>query len=163
MAGVRRAAALLLLLALACTPALAARDVASSAAQAKTKGKPTPSSGKKPAKPYVPPATKPPGSSGVGGGGMPAIPGIGTIPGFNVPGMGGGWGGGYGGPDGGYSRGGVAASTTVCSEKGPCYRRKLTCPKKCFSSYSGAGKGYGGGGGGGGCTVDCKTKCVAYC
>ncbi|XP_020194812.1 uncharacterized protein [Aegilops tauschii subsp. strangulata] len=160
MAGVRRAAALLLLLGLACTPALAARD----AAQAKPKHPSGPAAGKKPAKPYVPPATKPPGSGGVGGGGgMPNIPGIGTIPGFTVPGMGGGWGGGYGGPDGGYSRGGVAASTTVCSEKGPCYKKKLTCPKKCFSSYSGSGKGYGGGGGGGGCTVDCKTKCVAYC
>nr|BAJ86081.1 predicted protein [Hordeum vulgare subsp. vulgare] len=161
MAMTARAAALLLLLGLACNAALAARDVVGGAAQVKAKAK----AGKKPAKPYVPPATKPPGAGvvGGGGGGMPAIPGFGSIPGFNVPGMGGGWGGGYGGPDGGYARGGVAASTTVCSEKGPCYKKKLTCPKKCFSSYSGAGKGYGGGGGGGGCTVDCKTKCVAYC
>jgi hypothetical protein len=172
MAGKGRVAALLLLLALASTAALATRD----GAQVKTK-KPSPAhkpakpyvpspAGKKPAKPYVPPATKP-GSGGAAGGGVggviPTIPGFGSIPGFNVPGMGGGWGGGYGGPDGGYSRGGVVPSTTVCSEKGPCYKKKLTCPKKCFASYSGSGKGYGGGGGGGGCTVDCKTKCIAYC
>jgi hypothetical protein len=188
MAGTRRVAALILLLALASTVALATRD----GAQVKTK-KPSPAlkkpdkpyvpspsgkkpakpfvpspSAKKPAKPYVPPATKPgsggaAGGSGAGGGVIPTIPGFGSIPGFNVPGMGGGWGGGFGGPDGGYSRGGVVASTTVCSEKGPCYKKKLTCPKKCFASYSGSGKGYGGGGGGGGCTVDCKTKCIAYC
>jgi hypothetical protein len=172
--GIRRVAALLLLLALASTAALATRD----GAQVKTKPSPAlkkpdkpfvPSpSGKKPAKPYVPPATKPGsgavgGAGGSGGGVIPTIPGFGSIPGFDVPGMGGGWGGGYGGPTGGYSRGGVVASTTVCSEKGPCYKKKLTCPKKCYKSYSGSGKGWGGGGGGGGCTVDCKTKCIAYC
>lgn len=162
MAGTRRVAAFLLLLGLASTTVLAARDVAT---QLKTA---TPA-GKKP-KPYAPPATKPGSGSGGGSGGVgiPTIPGFGSIPGmggdgFNVPGIGGGWGGGYGGPAGGYSRGGVANPTVVCSEKGPCYKKKVTCPKKCFASYSGSGKGYGGGGGGGGCTVDCKTKCIAYC
>jgi hypothetical protein len=52
--------------------------------------------------------------------------------------------------------------SVVCKERGPCYKKKLTCPAKCFTSYSRSGKGYGGGGGGGGCTLDCK-KCVAYC
>ncbi|KAL6637591.1 hypothetical protein ACP70R_025163 [Stipagrostis hirtigluma subsp. patula] len=114
---------------------------------------------------------KPGPGAGAGGGAIPTIPGF-SIPGMGgggagfgngIPGLGGGWGGGYGAPAGGYARGGVVAPTTVCSEKGPCYRKRVTCPKKCFSSYSGAGKGYGGGGGGGGCTVDCKVKCTAYC
>ncbi|KAG8097772.1 hypothetical protein GUJ93_ZPchr0013g33769 [Zizania palustris] len=154
--GTARVAALvLLLLGLAATAALAARDVGDLKKQA-PRGKPS----------VAPPVTKP----GGGGGGIPSIPGIGSIPGmggaaggFNMPGMGGGWGGGYGGPSGGYSRGGVVVPTVVCSEKGPCYKKKVTCPKKCFSSYSNSGKGYGGGGGGGGCTIDCKTKCTAYC
>ncbi|KAF6163195.1 hypothetical protein GIB67_025059 [Kingdonia uniflora] len=88
------------------------------------------------------------------------------IPGFGVPGsdiIGGGYGGGYGGPTGGYSKGGVIRPTVVCKEKGPCYKKKLTCPAKCFTSYSRSGKNYGGGGGGGGCTMDCKKKCVAFC
>ncbi|CAD6206159.1 unnamed protein product [Miscanthus lutarioriparius] len=89
---------------------------------------------------------------GMGGGGFGSILG-----------MAGGWGGGYGGPADGYAHSGVVAPTVTCAEKGPCYRKKVTCPKKCFSSYSGAGKGYGGGGGGGSCTVDCKVKCTAYC
>ncbi|KAJ8761439.1 hypothetical protein K2173_001570 [Erythroxylum novogranatense] len=90
--------------------------------------------------------------------------------GFNIPGfgkdwghLGGGYGVGYGSPSGGYSRGGVIRPTVVCKEKGPCYNKKLTCPAKCFTSYSRSGKGYGAGGGGGGCTMDCKKKCVAYC
>ncbi|KAL5218194.1 hypothetical protein ABZP36_018878 [Zizania latifolia] len=158
MAGIARVDALiLLLLGLAAISALAARDVAE--LQSTVAGKKQPHRGK----PSVaPPVTKP-------GGGIPTIPGIGSIPGmgdaggFNFPGMSGGWGGGYGGPSGGYSRGGVVVPTVVCSEKGPCYKKKVTCPKKCFSSYSSSGKGYGGGGGGGGCTIDCKTKCTAYC
>ncbi|EOA35839.1 hypothetical protein CARUB_v10021081mg [Capsella rubella] len=99
--------------------------------------------------------------------------GPGTEPGtgFGLPGfngkdwgnMGGGYGGGYGGPSGGYSQGGVVRPTVVCKEKGHCYMKKLTCPAKCFKSFSRSGKGYGGGGGGGGCTFDCKKKCVAYC
>ncbi|XP_073280829.1 uncharacterized protein [Primulina huaijiensis] len=88
--------------------------------------------------------------------------------GFNIPRFppgfgGGGFGGGYGGPKGGYAKGGVIRPTVVCKDKGPCYKKKLACPAKCFTSYSHAGKGYGGGGGGGGCTIDCKNKCVAYC
>ncbi|KAF8391399.1 hypothetical protein HHK36_023703 [Tetracentron sinense] len=93
------------------------------------------------------------------GGGSSGIPGIGSGWGN---GIGGGYGGGYGGPTGGYSKGGIVRPTTVCKEKGPCYKKKLTCPAKCFTSYSRSGKNYGAGGGGGGCTMDC-TKCVAYC
>ncbi|MCU5803820.1 hypothetical protein J4G24_19705, partial [Clostridioides difficile] len=78
------------------------------------------------------------------------------IPGFGNGIVGGGYGAGYGGPNGGYSRGGVIRPSVVCKERGPCYMKKLTCPKKCFTSYSRSGKGYGGGGGGGGCTMDCK-------
>ncbi|KAK4743736.1 hypothetical protein SAY87_010048 [Trapa incisa] len=87
--------------------------------------------------------------------------------GFGIPGFGKGWsggyGGGFGGPSGGYSRGGIIRPTVVCKERGPCYNKKLTCPAKCFTSFSRSGKGYGSGGGGGGCTMDCKKKCVAYC
>ncbi|XP_050221146.1 glycine-rich protein 2-like [Mercurialis annua] len=87
--------------------------------------------------------------------------------GFGIPGFGngipGGYGAGYGGPNGGYSKGGVIRPSLVCKDKGPCYKKKLTCPAKCFTSYSRSGKGYGGGGGGGGCTMDCKKKCIAYC
>uniref|UniRef100_A0A0D9VXC9 Uncharacterized protein n=1 Tax=Leersia perrieri TaxID=77586 RepID=A0A0D9VXC9_9ORYZ len=153
----------LLLLGLSATASLAARDVANGAVPKKQPPRGT-------GKPSVQPGTNP-GVGGNIGGGIPTIPGMGSIPGmggggmggFNMPGMGGGWGGGYGGPSGGYSRGGVVVPTVVCSEKGPCYRKKVTCPKKCFSSYRSSGKGYGGGGGGGGCTIDCKTKCTAYC
>ncbi|EHA8590672.1 heterogeneous nuclear ribonucleoprotein A3 [Cocos nucifera] len=87
---------------------------------------------------------------------------------FGIPGSGGwgNYGGGYGygsgGPTGGSGGHGVVRPSVVCSEKGRCYKKKLTCPAKCFTSYSHSGKGYGGGGGGGGCTMDCK-KCVAYC
>ncbi|RWV98771.1 hypothetical protein GW17_00038366 [Ensete ventricosum] len=103
-----------------------------------------------------------------GGSGIPefgADPGgyFGPGSGFNIPGFGGGWGAGYGGPTGGYSRRGVVRPSVVCSEKGPCYKKRLTCPAKCFSSFSHSGKGYGSGGGGGGCTIDCKKRCVAYC
>ncbi|KAJ7968485.1 Glycine-rich protein [Quillaja saponaria] len=106
------------------------------------------------------------GSSGGGAGGYFGPGGGFGIPGFEKGfgnGIGGGYGYGFGGPNGGYSKGGVTRPTVVCKEKGPCYQKKLTCPAKCFTSYSRAGKGYGGGGGGGGCTMDCKKKCVAYC
>ncbi|XP_051128722.1 uncharacterized protein LOC127249777 [Andrographis paniculata] len=69
--------------------------------------------------------------------------------GFGVPGL---------GPVSGFVR-----PTVVCREKGPCYRKKLTCPRKCFRSFNRSGKGYGYGGGGGGCTMDCKNKCIASC
>ncbi|XP_021726369.1 cold shock domain-containing protein 4-like [Chenopodium quinoa] len=86
------------------------------------------------------------------------------IPGFNDPGMfGGGYGYGYGSPSGGHGKSGTVRPSVVCKEKGPCYMKKLTCPAKCFYSFSRSGKGYGGGGGGGGCTMDCKKKCSAYC
>ncbi|KAL1289270.1 uncharacterized protein [Arachis hypogaea] len=91
-----------------------------------------------------------------GPGGGFSIPGFGN--GFGN-GIGGGYGGGYGGPSGGYSRGGVVRPTVVCKDKGPCFQKKITCPAKCFTSYSRSGKGYGGGG----CTIDCKKKCIAYC
>ncbi|KAJ0590929.1 hypothetical protein HanIR_Chr04g0202891 [Helianthus annuus] len=83
---------------------------------------------------------------GSGGGGF-NIPGFGN----NWPGSGaaGGYGGGYGGPKGGHSKSGVIRPTMVCKDKGPCYKKKLTCPAKCFTAYSRSGKGYGGGGGGG--------------
>ncbi|KAM1123707.1 hypothetical protein PS2_005037 [Malus domestica] len=112
------------------------------------------------------------GAANGGGGGGGNSGGIGGFfpPGFDIPGfgkgfgsgVGGGYGGGYGGPNGGYSKGGTVRTSLVCKEKGPCYKKKLTCPAKCFTSYSRSGKGYGGGGGGGGCTIDCK-KCTAYC
>uniref|UniRef100_A0A0D9Y1S4 Uncharacterized protein n=1 Tax=Leersia perrieri TaxID=77586 RepID=A0A0D9Y1S4_9ORYZ len=86
------------------------------------------------------------------GGGIP--------PGFFGNNPGGGWGGGYGYGGGG---GGVEVPTVVCSEKGPCYGKKVTCPKRCFWSYSSSGNGYGGGGGGGSCYIDCKYKCTATC
>ncbi|KAF8409339.1 hypothetical protein HHK36_005414 [Tetracentron sinense] len=92
--------------------------------------------------------------------------------GFEIPGFGNGWGNGiidggygagYGGPSGGYSKGGIIRPTVVCKEKGPCYQKQLTCPAKCFTSYSRSGKNYGAGGGGGGCTMDCNHKCIAHC
>nr|XP_043621818.1 glycine-rich RNA-binding protein 1-like [Erigeron canadensis] len=100
------------------------------------------------------------GFFGPGSGGGFNIPGFGN----NWPGngVGGGYGSGYGGPKGGHSKSGVVKPSVVCKDKGPCYKKKLTCPSKCFTAYSRSGKGYGGGGGGGGCTMDCK-KCVAYC
>lgn len=109
-----------------------------------------------------------------GGGGNYGGPGgfFGPGSGFSIPGFGkgfgggtfgGGYGSGYGGPSGGSSRGGVLRPTVVCKERGPCYQKKLTCPAKCFTSYSRSGKGYGSGGGGGGCTMDCQKKCIAYC
>lgn len=117
------------------------------------------------------PATQNNNKGGGIGNGNPYDPGMGGIfgpgSGFGIPGLGngigGGYGAGYGGPKGGYSRGGVITPTVVCKERGPCYMKKLTCPRKCFTSYSRSGKGYGAGGGGGGCTMDCKKKCIAYC
>ncbi|XP_071700992.1 uncharacterized protein [Rutidosis leptorrhynchoides] len=100
------------------------------------------------------------GYFGPGSGGGLNIPGFGN----NWPGngVGGGYGSGYGGPKGGHTKSGVIRPSVICKDKGACYKKKLTCPAKCFAAYSQSGKGYGGGGGGGGCTMDCK-KCVAYC
>lgn len=105
------------------------------------------------------PTDKTPGGLFGPGGGGSNIPGWGDLGGAH----GGGYGGGYGGPGGGYSYGGVIRPSVVCTENGPCYEKKLTCPDKCFSSYSQSGSNSGGGGGGGGCTMDCKKKCIAYC
>ncbi|GLJ33601.1 hypothetical protein SUGI_0675560 [Cryptomeria japonica] len=80
--------------------------------------------------------------------------------GYGVPGIPSNWGGVVGGVVGG---GGVSRPSVVCSEKGPCYQKKLTCPSKCFKSGGKWGPRGGGGGGGGGCTLDCKKKCRAYC
>ncbi|XP_052138468.1 uncharacterized protein LOC127757084 [Oryza glaberrima] len=64
---------------------------------------------------------------------------------------------------GGFGNGGAEAPSMVCSDKGPCNGKKLTCPKKCFVSFSRSGNGYAAGGGGGGCSFDCSTKCEATC
>ncbi|KAF8370162.1 hypothetical protein HHK36_031793 [Tetracentron sinense] len=96
-----------------------------------------------------------------GPGGGFGIPRVGSHWGNGI--IGGGYGGGYGGPTGGYSYSGIIRPTVVCQEKGPCYKKELTCPAKCFTSYSRSGENYGGGGGGGGCTMDCDKKCIAYC
>ena len=110
-----------------------------------------------------------PNNKGFGSGTGPGNGFFGPGGGFGVPNFGNGWenygggyGAGYGGPSGGYAKGGTTRPTVVCKEKGPCYKKKLTCPAKCFTSYSRSGKNYGAGGGGGGCTIDCK-KCTAYC
>ncbi|XP_022977844.1 ATP-dependent RNA helicase A-like [Cucurbita maxima] len=95
------------------------------------------------------------------GGGFDDIPGF--RKGWDKGIVGGGYGGGYGGPKGGYGKGGIIRNTVLCKERGPCYNKKVTCPAKCFSSYSRSGKGFGGGGGGGGCTIDCSKKCIGYC
>uniref|UniRef100_J3MIA2 Uncharacterized protein n=1 Tax=Oryza brachyantha TaxID=4533 RepID=J3MIA2_ORYBR len=97
---------------------------------------------------------------GGGGGGCFAVPWLGP------PGGGGwgAWGAGYGGAGagGGYAHHEATAPSTVCMEKGPCYKKRLTCPDKCFKSFSFKGKHGGGGGGGGGCSFDCN-KCEATC
>lgn len=85
-----------------------------------------------------------------------------TIPRFRN-GFGGGYGAGFGGPDGGYSKNGEIRQSLVCKEKGPCYGKNVTCPARCFTSFSRSGQNFGAGGGGGGCTVDCKKKCIASC
>ncbi|KAK8488205.1 hypothetical protein V6N13_120011 [Hibiscus sabdariffa] len=64
------------------------------------------------------------------------------------------------GPIGGGSTGDV--NSIVCTEKGPCYNKKLTCPSNCFGQVSKSGKGFSASAGGGGCTMDCKT-CKATC
>lgn len=96
-----------------------------------------------------------------GPGGGFGIPDLGNGWGNGV--VGGGYGSGYGGPSGGYAKGGVVKPSVVCKEKGPCYKKTVTCPAKCFTSYSRSGKNYGTGGGGGSCTIDCKKKCIAHC
>ncbi|KAK8642140.1 hypothetical protein V6N13_011497 [Hibiscus sabdariffa] len=65
-----------------------------------------------------------------------------------------------GGPTGGASPGDV--NSIVCTEKGPCFNKKLTCPANCFGQVSKSGKGFSASAGGGGCSMDCKT-CTATC
>ncbi|CAM0905256.1 unnamed protein product [Alopecurus aequalis] len=78
-------------------------------------------------------------------------------------GVSGGWGAGGVGPGGGFARRGVVQPSMVCAEKGPCNNKRLTCPSRCFSSYSYNGKNSAGGGGSGGCTFDCTARCQASC
>ncbi|CAN6202923.1 unnamed protein product [Urochloa humidicola] len=91
---------------------------------------------------------------GPGGGGGGAVPGGAAAGGFF-----GGWGeGGLG-----YQRGAVVPPSVVCAEEGPCHGKRLTCPARCFRSYSYKSAHGGGGGGGGGCSFDCTTRCAATC
>uniref|UniRef100_A0A0D9VAN4 Uncharacterized protein n=1 Tax=Leersia perrieri TaxID=77586 RepID=A0A0D9VAN4_9ORYZ len=57
----------------------------------------------------------------------------------------------------GYAHHEAMPPSTVCMEKGLCYKKQLTCPPKCFKSFSFKDKH-----GGGGCSFDCN-KCVATC
>ncbi|CAM0146956.1 unnamed protein product [Urochloa decumbens] len=98
-----------------------------------------------------------PGGGFFGGGGMPWFGGGG--PGAGAGGFFGGWGeGGLG-----YRRGAVVPPSVVCAEKGPCQGKRLTCPARCFRSYSYKSAHGGGGGGGGGCSFDCTSRCAATC
>ncbi|GJN10386.1 hypothetical protein PR202_ga28474 [Eleusine coracana subsp. coracana] len=110
-----------------------------------------------------------------GGGGAPGGAGF-FGDGGGAPGRGGFFGGGGGGGGGGgagfggwgaggtwYRRGAVVPPSTVCAERGPCHGKRLTCPARCFKSYSYRSKNGGGGGGGGGCSFDCTKRCVASC
>ncbi|PAN22068.1 hypothetical protein PAHAL_3G510500 [Panicum hallii] len=160
MAAHRRCARTLLLpvllLLVAAAVAFAARDLDAA------NPLPTPAAGTKPDPAY----------HGGYGGAIPGIPpgsfyprGPGSNGGYPAGGFGGGggWGQGAGYGGGGYAHGGVEVPAVVCQEKGPCYGKKVACPKRCFWSYSRSGNGYGAGGGGGSCTVDCKAKCTATC
>lgn len=99
-----------------------------------------------------------------GGGGDPGafFAGMPRFSGGGVPGSGrffGGWGeGGLG-----YRRGVVVPPSTVCPQDGPCRGKRLTCPPRCFRTFSYGGKNGGGGGGGGGCSFDCTERCAATC
>ncbi|XP_078447677.1 uncharacterized protein LOC144716447 [Wolffia australiana] len=97
---------------------------------------------------------------------------FGGAAGFGLPG----WPGGYWmpflpfpfpfpnpGAFGGFTGWGSWGTSVVCAEKGPCFNKRLTCPSRCFSSYTLHSKNFGGGGGGGGCSFDCKRTCSAYC
>ncbi|XP_038997115.1 uncharacterized protein LOC120121902 [Hibiscus syriacus] len=61
---------------------------------------------------------------------------------------------------GGYD---VNSGSVVCNQKGPCYKKKLTCPAKCYASVSRSGKGFSASASGGGCTMDCEKTCTAFC
>ncbi|RCV09371.1 hypothetical protein SEVIR_2G026900v4 [Setaria viridis] len=92
------------------------------------------------------------------GAGMPWFGGGGA----GGPGAGGFFGG-WGEGGRGYRRGAVVPPSMVCAEQGPCRGKRLTCPARCFRSFSYKGAHGGGGGGGGGCSFDCTTRCVATC
>ncbi|WVZ61726.1 hypothetical protein U9M48_011555 [Paspalum notatum var. saurae] len=92
--------------------------------------------------------------------GMPFFGGAG--PGGAAPG-GGFFGGGWGEGGLGYRRGAVVPPSTVCAQDGPCRGKRLTCPARCFRTFSYRGKNGGGGGGGGGCSFDCTSRCAATC
>ncbi|XP_039004633.1 uncharacterized protein LOC120131792 [Hibiscus syriacus] len=53
--------------------------------------------------------------------------------------------------------------SVVCNQKGPCYKKKLTCPAKCYTSVTKSGKGFHASASGGGCTMDCEKTCKAFC
>ncbi|XP_039049324.1 uncharacterized protein LOC120190299 [Hibiscus syriacus] len=55
-----------------------------------------------------------------------------------------------------------SANSIVCDEPGPCYKKKLTCPAKCYGSVNKSGSGFSASAGAGGCSMDCKT-CTATC
>eukprot|EP00252_Welwitschia_mirabilis_P017298 TRINITY_DN38347_c0_g1_i1.p1 TRINITY_DN38347_c0_g1~~TRINITY_DN38347_c0_g1_i1.p1 ORF type:complete len:155 (-),score=9.81 TRINITY_DN38347_c0_g1_i1:260-724(-) len=99
--------------------------------------------------------------AGGAGGGIPGFGNSGGIPGVvgNVPGVAGnGWP--FAGPpplDSGF------APSFVCTDRGPCYNKRLTCPSRCFKYSGRVGSHGGGGGGGGGCSFDCKHSCRAFC
>ncbi|XP_039052898.1 uncharacterized protein LOC120194757 [Hibiscus syriacus] len=53
-------------------------------------------------------------------------------------------------------------NSIVCDEPGPCYKKELTCPAKCYGSVNKSGSGFSASAGAGGCSMDCKT-CTATC
>ncbi|KAJ1287596.1 hypothetical protein BS78_02G021900 [Paspalum vaginatum] len=93
--------------------------------------------------------------------GMPFFGGRGAPGGAGGFFGGAGWGEGGGGL--GYRRGAVVPPSTVCPRDGPCRGKRLTCPARCFRTFSYRDKNGGGGGGGGGCSFDCTSRCAATC
>ncbi|KAI3466667.1 hypothetical protein Pfo_023330 [Paulownia fortunei] len=61
----------------------------------------------------------------------------GSVPGCGKGGLGCGYGSGLRGHHGGYLKGGIIRPTFVFKDRGPCYKKKLTCPAKCFNSFAG--------------------------
>ncbi|KAJ4975386.1 hypothetical protein NE237_000492 [Protea cynaroides] len=68
-----------------------------------------------------------------------------------------------GGINCGYGSGYGSPGTMVYKEHRPCYKKKLTCLTKCFTSYNHSSKNYGFGSRSSDCTIDCKKKCTASC
>ena len=96
-----------------------------------------------------------------GGGSDPGafFAGMPRFSGGGVPG-GGGFFGGWGEGGLGYRRGAVVPPSTVCPQDGPCHGKRLTCPPRCFRTFSYGDKNVGGGGG---CSFDCTERCAATC